>query len=72
SFNGKLRDELLNIEIFYSLKEAQVLIGAWRRHYNAVRPHGSLRWKPLAPEAIVILAWSVRPIVFVEMEASMH
>jgi transposase InsO family protein len=72
SFNGKLRDELLNIEIFYSLKEAQVLIGAWRRHYNAVRPHGSLRWKPPAPEAIVIPAWPVRPIAPVEMEASMH
>jgi putative transposase len=72
SFNGKLRDELLNIEIFYSLKEAQVLIGAWRRHYNAVRPHGSLRWKPPAPEAIVIPAWPTRRIAPVEMEASMH
>ena len=72
SFNGKLRDELLNIEIFYSLKEAQVLIGAWRRHYNAVRPHGSLRWQPPAPEAMVIPAWPTRRVVPVEMEASMH
>jgi transposase InsO family protein len=72
SFNGKLRDELLNIEIFYSLKEAQVLIGAWRRHYNAVRPHGSLRWRPPAPEAIVIPAWPTRRVDPVEMEASMH
>ena len=42
SFNARLRDELLNEEIFYTLREAQVLIETWRRHYNAVRPHGSL------------------------------
>jgi len=72
SFNGKLRDELLNIEIFYSLKEAQVLIGAWRKHYNAVRPHGSLGWRPPAPEAIVMPAWPIKRIVAVEMEASMY
>jgi len=48
SFNGKLRDELLNMEIFYSLKEAQVLIEQWRRHYNEVRPHSSLGYKPPA------------------------
>jgi len=53
SFNGKLRDELLNREIFYSLKEAQVLIEQWRRHYNEVRPHSSLGYRPPAPEAIV-------------------
>jgi len=53
SFNGKLRDELLNVEIFYSLKEAQVLIEQWRRHYNEVRPHSSLGYKPPAPQAIV-------------------
>jgi putative transposase len=53
SFNGKLRDELLNGEIFYSLKEAQVLIEQWRRHYNEVRPHSSLGYKPPAPKAIV-------------------
>lgn len=53
SFNGKLRDELLNGEIFYSLKEAQVLIEQWRRHYNEVRPHSSLGYKPPAPQAIV-------------------
>ena len=53
SFNGKLRDELLNMEIFYSLKEAQVLIEQWRRHYNEVRPHSSLGYKPPAPQAIV-------------------
>src|SRR5690606_23407261 len=42
SFNGSLRDELLNGEIFYSLAEARILIEAWRRHYNTVRPHSSL------------------------------
>ena len=52
SFNGKLRDELLNVEIFDTLREAQVLTGRWRRHYNAVRPHSALRWKPPAPETI--------------------
>lgn len=51
SFNGKLRDELLNGEIFYSLKEAQILIERWRNHYNKVRPHSSLRYRPPAPEA---------------------
>ena len=52
SFNGKLRDELLNGEIFYTLKEAQVLIERWRRHYNAVRPHSALGSRPPAPEAL--------------------
>ena len=52
SFNSKLRDELLNGEIFYTLKEAQVLIEAWRRHYNTVRPHSSLGYRPPAPVTI--------------------
>jgi len=51
SFNGKLRDELLNGEIFYSLKEAQVVIEQWRKHYNTVRPHSSLGYRPPAPQA---------------------
>jgi hypothetical protein len=51
SFNGSLRDELLNGEIFYSLAEAQILIEAWRRHYNTVKPHSSLGYRPPAPEA---------------------
>ena len=51
SFNGSLRDELLNGEIFYSLAEARVLIEAWRRHYNTIRPHSSLGYRPPAPEA---------------------
>lgn len=50
SFNGKLRDKLLNREIFYSLKEAQVMIERWRIHYNTKRPHSSLGYKPPAPE----------------------
>ena len=53
SLNSKLRDELLNGEIFTTLREAQVLIENWRRHYNAVRPHSSLRYRPPAPEAIL-------------------
>jgi len=51
SFNGKLRDELLNGEIFYTIPEARVLIERWRRHYNTVRPHSSLGYRPPAPEA---------------------
>jgi putative transposase len=50
SFNGSLRDELLNGEIFYSLAEAKVLIEAWWHRYNTVRPHSSLRYLPPAPE----------------------
>jgi transposase InsO family protein len=53
SFNGKMRDELLNGEIFYSLKEAQILIEQWRQHYNTVRPHSALGYRPPAPAAIV-------------------
>jgi putative transposase len=51
SFNGKLRDELLNGEIFYSLKEAKAVIGQWRSHYNTARPHSSLGYRPPAPQA---------------------
>jgi transposase InsO family protein len=50
SFNGKLRDELLNGEIFYSLKEAQIVIEQWRRHYNTIRPHSALNYRPPAPQ----------------------
>ena len=52
SFNGKLRDELLDGEIFYTLREAQVLIERWRQHYNGIRPHSALGYKPPAPQAI--------------------
>ena len=53
SFNGKLRDELLNREIFTTLEEAKVLIKQWRMEYNRVRPHSSLGYRPPAPEAIL-------------------
>ncbi|WP_246658537.1 IS3 family transposase, partial [Mesorhizobium sp. GR13] len=53
SFNGKLRDELLNGEIFYTLKEAQILIENWRQHYNTIRPHSSIGYVPPAPPAIL-------------------
>jgi putative transposase len=49
SFNGKLRDECLNGEIFYSLREAQVGIEMWRKHYNTKRPHSALGYRPPAP-----------------------
>jgi Integrase core domain len=53
SFNARLRDELLDGEIFYSLAEARIAIESWRRHYNTVRPHGSLGYKPPAPEVFI-------------------
>jgi len=51
SFNGKLRDELLNREISTTLTEAKVLIANWRKEYNQFRPDSSMRYKPPAPEA---------------------
>ena len=53
SFNARFRDELLNREIFYNLREAQILIEPWRRHYNTKRPHSALDYRPPAPETIV-------------------
>lgn len=67
SFNSKLRDELLNDETFFSLAEAQVQIEAWRRRFNAVRPHSALKYRPPVPEAVIprsrnIVPWaSARP-----------
>ncbi len=58
SFNGKLRDELLDREIFYTLKEAMAVIEKWRQEYNTIRPHSSLGYKPPAPETI---AWGELP-----------
>ena len=55
SFNGKLRDELLNGEIFYTLMEAKVLTERWRQEYNTVRPHSALGYRPPAPEATELL-----------------
>ena len=53
SFNARLRDELLDGEIFYTLNEAQIVIESWRRFYNTERPHGSLGYKPPAPEVFI-------------------
>ncbi len=53
SFNGKLRDELLRAEVFDSLREAQVLIERWRRHYNTARPHSALGYRPPVPEVVM-------------------
>ena len=53
SFNARFRDELLNGEIFYTLKEAQIIIEQWRCHYNTNRPHSAFGYRPPAPEAIV-------------------
>ena len=55
SFNGKLRDELLNREIFTTLTEAKILIEQWRKEYNHIRPHSALNYRPPAPEAIIPL-----------------
>src|SRR6202035_388998 len=59
SFNARLRDELLDGEIFYTLREAQIIIESWRRHYNTVRPHASIRYRAPAPEVFVpaLAAW---------------
>ena len=53
SFNARLCDELLNGEIFYTLREAQVVMESWRRHYNRVRPQTSLGYRSPAPEVVV-------------------
>jgi putative transposase len=58
SFNSKLRDELLDGEIFYSLAEAKTVIESWRRHYNTKRPHSSLGYRPPAPE---LIQWPASP-----------
>ncbi len=60
SFNGKLKDELIDREIFYSLKEAQVLVEQWRREYNTVRPHSALDYRPPAPEAVRPASWFLK------------
>jgi len=53
SFNAKLRDEVLNQEVFYTLQEAQVIIERWRQEYNTFRPHSSLGYRPPAPETVM-------------------
>ncbi len=61
SFNARLRDELLNVEVFYSLREAQILIEEWRKHDNTKRPHSALGYRPPAQETIVPM--EPRPIM---------
>ncbi len=61
SFNPKLRDELLNGELFYSLAEARIVIEGWRQHYNTRRPHSSLGYRPPAPAAAVWPAAQTQP-----------
>ena len=61
SFNAQFRDEFLNGEIFYSLREAQIMIEKWRKHYNTKRPHSALGYRPPAPETIVQM--DQRPIM---------
>lgn len=66
SFNGKLRDECLNTELFYTLREAQVIIENWRREFNAIRPHSSLGYRPPAPETFfpadpACAVWGLQP-----------
>jgi len=60
SFNGKLRDELLNREIFTTLTEAKVLIEQWRQEYNQIRPHSALHYRPPAPAAILPVIMPMR------------
>ena len=57
SFNGKLRDELLDREIVYTLTEAQILIERWRQQYNTVRPHSALGYRPPAPVTVIPAAF---------------
>ena len=61
SFNSKLRDELLNGEMFYSLAEARIVVEGWRQHYNTRRPHSSLGYRPPAPLAVVWPAAQTQP-----------
>jgi transposase InsO family protein len=61
SFNSKLRDERLNREIFYTLKEAKIVIEGWRKHYNAIWPHSSLGYVLPAPEVALWPAAQTRP-----------
>jgi putative transposase len=66
AFNGNLRDELLNGEIFYSLKAAQVVIEQWRKHYNTISPHSALTYPPPAPETFAPSAHHLDEIVLMQ------
>jgi transposase InsO family protein len=67
SFNGKLRDELLDREIFYTLQEARILIEWWRQDYNGVRPHSALGYRPPAPEAVALPHLALPPRLELEL-----
>ena len=70
SFNGRLRDECLNGESFYTLKEAQVILEQWRHHYNHIRPHTSLGYRPPAPLARVEIPASIKEGAFASAPAT--
>lgn len=76
SFNSKLRDELLNGELFYSLAEARIVVECWRQHYNTRRPHSALGYRPPAPAAVVCPAAPTQPaspaISTVAVKPTMH
>jgi transposase InsO family protein len=61
SFNGKMRDEKLNGEIFYTLREAQIVLEMWRKEYNTIRPHSSLGQRPPTPATILPLGAGCSP-----------
>jgi len=67
SFNGKLRDELLDRELFYTLAEAQILPERWRQEYNHLRPHSALSYRPPAPEVIAPLPLRLSSVALPEM-----
>ena len=70
SFNGKLRDELLNRELFDTLKEAQILIEWWRQEYNTIRPHSALGYRPPAPESITLALVGDEPFGGARLQAA--
>ena len=67
SFNGKLRDELLNGEIFDTILEAKVITENWRNHYNKLRPHSSLGYRPPSPGAILITQFASAWVIFTKL-----
>ncbi len=69
SFNSKLRDELLDGEMFYILAEATIVIESWRQHYNTLRPHSSLGYRPPAP---LVKQWPAAPPSTVAAKPTMH
>lgn len=72
SFNGKLRDELLDREIFYTLQEARILIEWWRQDYNGVRPHSALGYRPPAPEERAFPTLAPQPLPALALGAGLN